>query len=82
MFLLIANGRNQCGKRPSTSLAFYTGVKLQIWNGRLWRDSSKKLGDVTIYARWEREPTPQQLRREKQKLPRRGVVETPEEPHR
>ena len=68
MFLLIGNGFKQPGKRPPTSLAFYTGVKLQIWNGTVWRDSSKQLGEVTVYARWEREPTPQQIRRAKQKL--------------
>jgi hypothetical protein len=68
MFLLIGNGFKQPGKRPPTSLAFHTGVKLQIWNGREWRDSSKKLGEITVYARWEREPTPQQIRRAKARL--------------
>lgn len=68
MYLLIRNGFTKVGKRPPCSLAFYTGVKLQIWNGREWRDSSKKLGEVTVYARWEREPTPQQIRREKLRL--------------
>ena len=68
MFLLIRNGFLQVGKRPPCSLAFYTGVKLQIWNGREWHDSTKRLGEVTVYARWEREPTPQQIRWEKQRL--------------
>jgi hypothetical protein len=68
MFLLIGNGFTRIGQRPPTSLAFYTGVKLQIWNGRVWRDSSKKLGEVTVYARWERQPTPAQIRWEKQRL--------------
>jgi hypothetical protein len=68
MFLLIGTGFKQIGKRPPTSLAFYTGVKIQIWNGRIWRDSAKNLGDVTIYARWEREPTPRQIRWEKKRL--------------
>jgi hypothetical protein len=68
MFLLIGNGFRRAGQRPPTSLAFYTGTKLQIWNGRAWRDSRKTLGDVTIYARWEREPTPAQIRWEKQQL--------------
>jgi hypothetical protein len=68
MFLLVHNGFAQPGKRPPCSLAFYTGVKLQIWNGREWRDSSKKFGDVTVYARWEREPTLRQIRLAKQRL--------------
>jgi hypothetical protein len=68
MFLLIGNGFMRVGQRPPCSLAFYTGVKLQIWTGREWRDSRKKLGDVTVYARWEREPTPAQIRWEKRRL--------------
>jgi hypothetical protein len=78
MFLLIKNGFQRVGCRPSTALAFYTGVKLQIWNGRLWRDSQKGLGDVTVYARWERQPTPAQVREEKQRLaPVEGGWKTP-----
>jgi hypothetical protein len=68
MFLLIGTGVRRIGQRPPTSLAYYTGVTLQIWNGHLWRDSTKKLGEVTIYARWERQPTPAQIRWEKQRL--------------
>lgn len=68
MFLLIGNGFRRVGQRPPTSLAYHTGVKLQIWNGRDWRDSRKTLDDVTVYARWEREPTPAQVRRAKHRL--------------
>ena len=68
MFFLIQNGSQQAGKRPRCSLAFWTGVKLQIWNGRLWQDSSKCFSDLTIYHQWEREPTPQQVRRAKLRL--------------
>jgi hypothetical protein len=68
MFLLIGHGSKQAGKRPPTRLAFYTGVKLQIWNGREWRDSAKKLGEVTVYERWEREPTPRVIRWAKARL--------------
>jgi hypothetical protein len=70
MFLLIGNGKPRAGQRPPTSLAFYTGVKLQLWNGTLWRDSNKALEDVMVYAQWLREPTPQQVSRAKAKLAR------------
>lgn len=68
MYFLIGNGFRRPGQRPPTSLAFHTGVKLQIWNGRAWRDSAKTLGEVTVYARWEQEPTPSQIRWAKRKL--------------
>jgi hypothetical protein len=70
MYLLIGNGFKHPGKRLPTSLAFYTGVKLQIKRPQGWRDSTKRLGDVIVYARWTQEPTPQQLQEAKQQVPR------------
>lgn len=70
MFLLIGRGFRRAGQRPPTSLAFHTGTRLQFWNGVEWRDSTKKLGEVMVYARWEREPTPAQIRWEKRRIPK------------
>jgi hypothetical protein len=49
MFLLIGNGFTRPGNRPSCSLAFHTGVTLQIWHGQTWD---------AMPGRWE---TPAQL---------------------
>lgn len=65
MYLLIEWGCKQSGKRPPCRLAFSTGTTLQTYDAGQWHDSTKKLHEVVVHARWEREPTPQQIRRAK-----------------